>query len=219
MDVTKINEIEEAVENIRLWINSASRSCRRVLHAVVNNAGIGNGQLVDWMESLSANSQKEMDVNFFGLVNTIKEHLPILKSQKLSGVYKNSRIINVVSMAGLVGGFPGMSMYHASKFAAEAFTMSLRTELAPFGIYVVSVNPSFHKTPLVDYMPSGLDKLWKGLSPELKEEYGKGTKAFFLDFVFFLVTSRTIFRTPCFLFALKIILMFYEVMFYSNHII
>jgi len=206
MDVTKINEIEEAAEIIRLWINSAPMAGHRVLHALVNNAGIGSVELVDWMQSLSTNSQKVMDVNFFGMVNTIKVHLPILKSQALSGVYKTSRIINVVSVAGLVGSVPALSMYHASKFAAEAFSMSLRSELVPFGIPVVTVNPSFHKTPLVEPIGSELDKVWKGLSPELKAEYGQGTKVIFDHLSFIFIYSRP----DVFSFALKIILMFYE---------
>ena len=80
-------------------------------------------------------------VNFFGQVAVTKAFLPILKSQHLIG----TRIINMSSVAGLLSGV-GPSAYSASKFAMESFADTLRLELKNFGIYVVNVNPSFHRS-------------------------------------------------------------------------
>mmetsp|Transcript_35251 Transcript_35251/g.105313 ORF Transcript_35251/g.105313 Transcript_35251/m.105313 type:complete len:218 (-) Transcript_35251:1464-2117(-) len=50
MDVTNQNEVSEASGAVRKWINGASPACPRVFHALVNNAGVGTGGLVDWVE-------------------------------------------------------------------------------------------------------------------------------------------------------------------------
>jgi len=61
---------------------------------------------------------------------------------------RRGRIINVASLAGSVG-YPYCSAYAASKAALIGFSQSIRVELAPFGIDVVSVEPGFHKTRII----------------------------------------------------------------------
>lgn len=79
----------------------------------------------------------------------------------------------MVSMAGLVtGGFA--APYHGSKFAAEALSSCLRTELGVWNVQVVTVNPSFHKTPLVTNMRQKVHEMWNRVPPSIQEEYGEG---------------------------------------------
>jgi len=95
----------------------------------------------------------------------------LLKAQARE--YRYARIVNVVSMAGLVtGGFA--APYHGSKFAAEALSSCLRSELRNFHIQVVTVNPSFHKTPLVTCMRQNVINMWEQVPPAIQEEYGEG---------------------------------------------
>lgn len=112
-------------------------------------------------------------VNYFGMVSTTKKFLAIFKSQAASGRHPHTRIVNVVSVAGLVAGH-GFSSYSGSKFAAEAFSSSLRLELKPFGVTVVTINPSCHKTPLAEGVPSALDTVWANLPEARRREYGNG---------------------------------------------
>ena len=113
-------------------------------------------------------------VNFFGIVRTTKAFLPLFKEQACNKIHTDARIINITSVAGLVTS-AGKSSYHASKFAAEAFSSSLRLELkSTFGIDVVTVNPSFHKTPLLGSPGKRIDKIWEGLSLKMRAEYGDG---------------------------------------------
>lgn len=115
--------------------------------------------------------QQDMDVNYYGMIRTCKAFMPILKAQAHD--YKRARVVNVVSMAGLVvGGFA--APYHGSKFAAEAFSSCLRSELKHFGVKVVTVNPSFHKTPLFTGMLPNVTKMWEQLPASKREEYGEG---------------------------------------------
>jgi short-subunit dehydrogenase len=76
-------------KNLKLW-------------GVVNNAGIVIGAFVDWASM--ASFRKVFEVNFFGAVVLTKLLLPLLKRTR------NSRVINVSSMAGFLGG-PGFSSY------------------------------------------------------------------------------------------------------------
>jgi len=56
-------------------------------------------------------------------------------------------IINMSSQMGHVGA-PNRTVYCASKHAIEGLTKAMAVELAPLGIRVVSVAPTFVETPL-----------------------------------------------------------------------
>lgn len=116
-------------------------------------------------------------VNYFGMIRCCKAFLPLFKRQSIEDTHKGGRIINITSMAGYISnGVMGMSAYSASKHAANAFSHVLRTELiSSYNVQVCTINPSFHKTPLVDTMDPVLAKTWEDLDPTLKYEYGEGT--------------------------------------------
>jgi hypothetical protein len=50
LDVTKNEEVDNAVASVQEWICDDSKSKKRVLHALVNNAGIAGGGIIDWEE-------------------------------------------------------------------------------------------------------------------------------------------------------------------------
>lgn len=99
------------------------------------------------------------------MVAMTKACLPLLKESK-------GRIVNVTSMAGLFLGAPCMSAYSASKHAAEAFTTSLRFELNGWGIKVITINPSFHRTAIASSAAATVKKTYDGLDAAKREEYG-----------------------------------------------
>lgn len=109
------------------------------------------------------------------MVRTTKAFLPIFKDQATKHIYRNMRILNITSMAGLVTGGVGISAYTASKHAANAFSSCLRLELKCFGIHVTTVNPSFHATPLVSSMREKCREIWEQLDNSKKAEYGQGS--------------------------------------------
>ena len=118
-------------------------------------------------------------VNCFGTIRTVKSFLPIFKEQAFQSSHPDARIVNVVSMAGLIS-TTGACAYSSSKHAAEAFTSCLRLEMQAFNVPVISVNPSWHQTPLSDSTGQLLDSIWNRLTPETREEYGEGTFRFIL---------------------------------------
>ena len=99
---------------------------------LVNNAGYGSfGALEDVPIS---EAKYQFEVNIFGLARLTQLILPTMRKQ-LSG-----KIINVSSIGGKIGE-PHGSWYHATKFAVEGLSDSLRMELKQFGIDVVVIEP------------------------------------------------------------------------------
>ncbi len=107
------------------------------LDILVNNAGIGaTGHFAD---VAGDRMRKIMEVNFFGLTETTRVFLPVLK------LGHKPAIVNISSIAGLRG-IPARSEYSASKFAVQGFSEALRAELAKDGVDVLVVCPGFTAT-------------------------------------------------------------------------
>ncbi len=107
------------------------------LDVLVNNAGIGaTGHFADVSPE---RLRSIMEVNFFGLTETTRVCLPLLRQ----GV--TPAIVNVSSIAGKRG-LPARSEYSASKFAVQGFSEALRAELDKDGIDVLVVCPGLTRT-------------------------------------------------------------------------
>jgi NAD(P)-dependent dehydrogenase (short-subunit alcohol dehydrogenase family) len=107
------------------------------LDVVVNNAGYGHFGMVE--ELTEAEVRAVMETNFFGTLWVTQAVLPVLRAQG------HGRIIQVTSEGG-VRAFPGIGAYHASKWAVEGLSESLRKEIASFGIDVISLEPGPYAT-------------------------------------------------------------------------
>lgn len=110
------------------------------IDVVVNNAGVGNSGPVETQDWDGARSLFE--TNFWGPQRVARQVLPAMRKQR-SGV-----IINVSSISGRVPGVMYAGMYSASKHALGALSEALATEVAPFGIRVVCVEPGFFATDI-----------------------------------------------------------------------
>jgi NAD(P)-dependent dehydrogenase (short-subunit alcohol dehydrogenase family) len=99
---------------------------------LVNNAGYGSYGSVEEVPLHEA--RRQFEVNVFGLARLTQLVLPHMRRQS------TGRIINISSMGGKIyeplGGW-----YHATKFAVEGLSDSMRMELAPLGIDVIVVEP------------------------------------------------------------------------------
>ena len=107
------------------------------LDVVVNNAGYGLFGAIEEVTEEQARAQ--METNLFGPLWVTKAALPILREQG------SGHIIQVSSIGG-VQAFPTIGLYHASKWALEAFSQSLAGEVAGFGINVTIVEPTGYST-------------------------------------------------------------------------
>ena len=107
------------------------------LDVVVNNAGYGHFGMVE--ELTEPEVRDQMETNFFGTLWVTQAVLPVLRAQG------GGRIMQVTSEGG-VRAYPGIGAYHASKWAVEGLSESLRKEVASFGITVICVEPGPYRT-------------------------------------------------------------------------
>ena len=84
-------------------------------------------------------ARAQIETNLFGALWVTQAALPILREQG------SGHVIQVSSIGG-VNAFPGIGLYHASKWGLEGFSQSLAQELAPFGVHVTLVEPTGYST-------------------------------------------------------------------------
>jgi len=104
---------------------------------VINNAGYGLFGAIEEIPEKEARAQ--METNFFGALWVTQAALPFLRKQG------HGHILQVSSIGG-IGAFPGLGMYHASKWALEGMSDALSQEVAQFGIKVTIVEPGGFST-------------------------------------------------------------------------
>ncbi|GAB3772013.1 NAD(P)-dependent dehydrogenase (short-subunit alcohol dehydrogenase family) [Nocardioides ginsengisegetis] len=102
------------------------------IDVLVNNAGYGSYGAVEDVPIDEA--RRQFEVNVFGLARLTQLVTPAMRAQG------SGRIINISSIGGKFYE-PLGAWYHATKFAVEGFSDSLRIELSPFGIDVVIIEP------------------------------------------------------------------------------
>lgn len=107
------------------------------IDTVISNAGMGIGGPLEFTSIEDA--QRQMDVNFMGMVRLLNLVVPIMRNQH------HGHIICVSSIGGLMG-LPYQGMYSASKFAIEGYCEALRLEVRQFGIKVTVINPGDFST-------------------------------------------------------------------------
>jgi len=167
MDVRREDHIKRAKAFIDE--NLLSNGCNG-LWAVINNAGVCVCGEFDWqtMDQM----ERQIGVNVLGTMRVTKIFLPLLKIGK-------GRLVNVSSIAGEFG-YPGLSVYCASKFAIEGLSQVLRMELNKLGVDVVTIQPGdFSKaTNLLTNHHRNMNEMWSEMTDNSREEY----KTFFLKY-------------------------------------
>jgi len=105
--------------------------------ALVNNAGYGEYGTIE--ETDLEKVRTMFETNVFGLARLTQLVLP---SMREAG---EGRIVNVGSMGGRFT-FPVGGYYHSTKYAVEALSDALRTEVRRFGIGVSLIEPGLIRT-------------------------------------------------------------------------
>jgi short-subunit dehydrogenase len=103
----------------------------------INNAGYGQFGFVEELNEKEIREQ--METNLFGNIWMLQAITPIFRQQK------SGHILQISSIGGLMS-FPGVSMYHATKFAMEGICDSLYQELKEFGVKITIVEPAGFST-------------------------------------------------------------------------
>ncbi|WP_033541738.1 SDR family NAD(P)-dependent oxidoreductase [Planococcus sp. CAU13] len=112
------------------------------LDILINNAGIGGAEGFGLIDTIDLNSwNKFMTVNATSNFLGIKAVVPAMRENG------KGSIVNISSMAGIVGGAAGVH-YTASKGATRLLTKGAAVELGPDNIRVNSIHPGFINTPM-----------------------------------------------------------------------
>lgn len=102
------------------------------LDVLINNAGYGQaGALEDVPRSALI---AQFNTNVFGLMELTRQAIPIMRAQGYG------RIINISSVLGFIS-MPFRGAYNASKYAVEGLCDTLRLELKPAGLHVITIEP------------------------------------------------------------------------------
>lgn len=141
MDVTSEESMEQAVQHI---LRNESR-----LDILVNNAGFGGYGAIEDVSLQDAMYQFE--VNVFGAARLIQLVLPKMREHRFG------KIVNISSIGGKFA-TPFGGWYHASKFAIEGLSDSLRNEVIDFGIDVIVIEPGGIKSEWADITVENLVK-------------------------------------------------------------
>ncbi|KAJ7593183.1 hypothetical protein C8J56DRAFT_930523 [Mycena floridula] len=122
LDVTKS-------EDIAALKNDLSERCGGKLDVLVNNAGIAYPFVVSDFDMDRVKAS--FDVNVFGAMDVTHQFLPLLIQAK-------GRVIQIGSSAAIMP-VPFNAAYNAGKAALHSFGDTLRVELAPFGVRVITI--------------------------------------------------------------------------------
>jgi NAD(P)-dependent dehydrogenase (short-subunit alcohol dehydrogenase family) len=110
------------------------------IDVLVNNAA---SFYAGYFEELSPEQmQLQLSTSLAGPMNVTRAFLPAMRKQR------SGRIVSISSTAGLMG-FEFCTAYSASKFGLDGWMEALQTEVGPFGIETMIVNPGFFRTELL----------------------------------------------------------------------
>lgn len=124
LDVTKEDSMTACIEQIFKEAGS--------IDILVNSAGFGSAGAIEDLPMEDARYQ--LEVNVFGAMRLTQLILPKMRDNRYG------KIVNISSIGGKIA-FPLNGWYHASKFAIEALSDSLRMEVKQFGIDVIVIEP------------------------------------------------------------------------------
>src|SRR5215470_9950109 len=131
LDVTNSASIDAARDEVD------RRTSSKGIDVLINNAGYA---LYGPLEVLkNEDIQAQFETNVFGLLAVTRAFIPQMRERHAG------RIINISSVMGRVS-FPYTGAYNATKYSVECLSDTLRSELAPFGIQVIIIEPSFTRS-------------------------------------------------------------------------
>jgi len=142
LDVTKDESVTTCINQILKEAGS--------IDVLVNNAGFGSYGAIE--DVLIEDARYQLEVNVFGAMRLTQLVLPNMRANKYG------KIVNISSVGGK-NAFPLGGWYHASKFALEALSDSLRNEIRGFGIDVIVIEPGATKSEWGDIAFDSLVKV------------------------------------------------------------
>ncbi|KAI0401421.1 short-chain dehydrogenase/reductase [Xylaria palmicola] len=142
MDVTSRSSIESGVAHVR-------QATGGKLDILINNAGVL--QILPFADTDVEEARRIFEVNVLGVFAVTKGFLPLLMAAAKQGA-GDAVVANIGSVNSVLRP-PFLGPYNASKAAVECLGATLRTELAPFGVRVVTVKTGCVRSDLFNNAP------------------------------------------------------------------
>jgi NAD(P)-dependent dehydrogenase (short-subunit alcohol dehydrogenase family) len=157
LDVTDREQVADVFAELQDEI------ARDGLQGLVNNAGVGAGGPVEYLDD--ADWRSVFEVNLFGVVAVTSAAMPMLRAG-------SGRIVHIGSIGGRVAS-PGLGPYSASKHAIEALAETQRQELrrAKTKVRVALVEPGAVATAIWEKADTTVDDIERRLDGEGRERY------------------------------------------------
>lgn len=138
------------VADVRDAAQMAQAACAFIADAgcpdiVIANAGVSTGTLTEHAEDASV-FRAVLETNLLGVLHTFQ---PFVSAMKAAG---RGSLVGIASVAGYRG-LPGAGAYSASKAGLIAYLESLRVELRPAGVSVITICPGYIETPMTEKNP------------------------------------------------------------------
>jgi len=149
-DVADPAQVDALADAARAWCGDVD--------LIVNNAGVAVAgrfekiALEDWTWIVG--------VNLWGVVHGCRAFVPAMRSRK------RGHVINVASAAGLLA-TPKMAPYNVTKAGVVALSETLHAELAPDGVHVSVLCPTFFQTNIARGSRGVVDEKMRGLMEKL----------------------------------------------------
>ncbi|MEO5686548.1 MAG: SDR family oxidoreductase [Burkholderiaceae bacterium] len=124
-------------------MTAAGRACiaaQGLPDVVIANAGISIGVDMGVEEDIDV-LRRVLETNNVGMAATFQPFIAPMRERR------SGRLVGIASVAG-IRGLPGHAAYSLSKAGVISFCESLRVELRPFGVRVVTIAPGYIDTPL-----------------------------------------------------------------------
>lgn len=152
-DVSKTESVQQSAEAVTRALNGQG------LDLLMNVAGVANIAVGVLEATDLAQLERLFHINTFGQLRVIQAFLPLLRKNA-----PGSRIANYSSGA-ILANPVGAGGYNMTKHAIHGMTLTLRHELAPFGIQVTSIIPGGVLTAMSANSHENTKKTW-AMQPE-----------------------------------------------------
>jgi len=147
----------DAIQRVK---NEISEIAGGKLDILVNNAG--QAYTVAATDYVMSDVRAHFEVNLFAVMAMVQTFVPMLIA---SG---DGRIVQIGSIAAVIP-VPFGSAYNASKAALHAYSNTIRVELAPFGIKVITVVTGSVKSNIVKPRTIPEGSLYESLQAQFQE--------------------------------------------------
>jgi NAD(P)-dependent dehydrogenase (short-subunit alcohol dehydrogenase family) len=167
-------------------LRALAERCAQRVTVVIACAGVNANQRL-FTPGFEAAARREIDVNYFGLLNLAATFAPAMQARG-SGLFVH--LLTFLSHVNL----PTMASYCASKAAAHSLTQALRAELGRSGVQVCGVYPAVVDTAMSRDIPgpklapaelaqailqaiaSGTEDLYPGVAATAYQQYAADHK-------------------------------------------